>query len=92
MDARPLSHAPFVPQIQAAQDGELRLAGEAAIGTWTLERFVALVLGELKRLNDDENGYGPRGRNFLPHVDIPKSVSESYERLAASPLAGKAVR
>ena len=53
-------------------------------GTWTVKRFLGLVLGEICRLRDDEDGYGPRGRNFLPHVDIPEAVWESYVRVSAS--------
>jgi uncharacterized SAM-binding protein YcdF (DUF218 family) len=91
VDARALSYAAFVPQVKADADG-LRLAAEHSQGTWTFDRFIALVIGEIRRLNDDENGYGPRGRNFLPHVEIPPAVFESYLRVAASPLAQQAIR
>jgi uncharacterized SAM-binding protein YcdF (DUF218 family) len=80
--ARALSHAAFVPRVEPGPDGTLRLAGNQAHGTWALERFLGLVLGEIERLHDNENGYGPRGRNFLPHVDIPGPVFESYLRAA----------
>ena len=87
-----LSHAAFVPRVEAGADGVLRLASDQAAGTWTIQRFIALLLGEIERLNDDEFGYGPKGKNFLPHVDIPAPVFESYLRLAASPIASQAVR
>jgi hypothetical protein len=38
-------------------------------------------MGEIPRLKDDENGYGPRGKGFIGHVDIPKEVLEAYEEL-----------
>lgn len=41
---------------------------------WTPERFLSLLTGEILRLNDDENGYGPRGKGFLPHIEIPDDV------------------
>jgi hypothetical protein len=91
VDARALSHAAFVPRVEAGPDG-LRLLDEHSQGTWTFERFIALLLGEIKRLNDDENGYGPKGRNFLPHVEIPPAVFESYLRVVASPVAEQAIR
>jgi uncharacterized SAM-binding protein YcdF (DUF218 family) len=92
VDIPALSHAAFVPRVEAGADGVLRLASDQAAGTWTIQRFIALLLGEIERLNDDEFGYGPKGKNFLPHVDIPAPVFESYLRLAASPIASQAVR
>jgi uncharacterized SAM-binding protein YcdF (DUF218 family) len=89
-EARALSHAVFVPRVEPGADGLPRL--DTARGTWTLERFLGLVLGEIMRLRDDENGYGPRGRNFLPHVDIPEAVLDSYRRVSASQLNAMVLR
>lgn len=47
---------------------------------WTPDYFLSLVLGEIRRLNDDSEGYGPKGANFIPHVDVPQAVLESYRR------------
>lgn len=47
------------------------------------ERFLSLALGEVPRLRDDENGYGPRGKGFLPHVEIPAEVEAAQRRLEA---------
>ena len=33
-------------------------------------------------LRDDENGYGPKGKGFLRHVDIPEEVNRSFEIIA----------
>lgn len=38
-------------------------------------------MGEIPRLQDDENGYGPKGKNFIAHVDIPETVQEACERV-----------
>ena len=38
-------------------------------------------MGEIQRLRDDENGYGPRGKGFLGHVDIPDEVEAGWQRL-----------
>lgn len=46
------------------------------------ERLLSLALGEIPRLRDDENGYGPRGRGFIAHVDIPEKVEAAWRRLA----------
>ena len=59
--------------------------------TWPLDRFVSLVLGEVPRLRDDLEGYGPRGRDFIEHVEIPSEVLEAHERVSArlSEMAGR---
>jgi len=51
---------------------------------WTPERFLSLLTGEIQRLTDDENGYGPRGKGFLPHVDIPDDVEAAWRRIMQS--------
>lgn len=51
---------------------------------WTPERFLSLLTGEIQRLADDENGYGPRGRGFLPHVDIPGDVEAAWRHIMGS--------
>lgn len=50
-------------------------------GMWTIERYVNLLMGEIPRLADDENGYGPNGKNFIAHVDIPETVKIAFEEL-----------
>ena len=49
------------------------------LGMWNVERYVNLLLGEIPRLTDDVNGYGPNGKNFIAHVDIPLKVQEAFE-------------
>ncbi|WP_325050383.1 YdcF family protein [Nocardioides terrigena] len=66
------SRAPFVPVVR--RDGGYDDVGDRA---WDLDRFVDLVLGELRRLRDDERGYGPRGTGFIGHVDLPPEVEAS---------------
>ncbi|KAE8153513.1 hypothetical protein BDV25DRAFT_149278 [Aspergillus avenaceus] len=48
---------------------------------WSMDRFLDLLLGEVPRLRDDEGGYGPRGKGFIPHVDVPGDVEEAWARL-----------
>lgn len=50
-------------------------------GMWEMERYVTLLMGEISRLSDNEEGYGPKGKNFIAHVEIPKDVMEAFERL-----------
>lgn len=49
--------------------------------TWPRDRWISLVMGEVPRLRDDEHGYGPRGRGFLAHVDVPDEVEEAHAAL-----------
>ena len=70
------SHAPFVPVVTG--DDVLAPDGQVA---WALERFTTLVLGEVRRLHDDEHGYGPRGAGFLDHVDVPPEVLAAARRV-----------
>ncbi|ETI26157.1 hypothetical protein G647_02934 [Cladophialophora carrionii CBS 160.54] len=48
---------------------------------WEPRRFFDLLMGEIPRLRDDENGYGPRGKDFIVHVDIPEEVETAWARL-----------
>ncbi|KAH7149020.1 hypothetical protein B0J13DRAFT_550490 [Dactylonectria estremocensis] len=47
-------------------------------GLWSMDRFLDLLMGEIPRLRDDENGYGPNGRGFIGHVDVPPSVETAW--------------
>jgi hypothetical protein len=49
-----------------------------------MEKYLQLLLGEVERLTDDEHGYGPRGRDFVVHVDVPSEVFEAADVLWAA--------
>ena len=48
-------------------------------GMWELGRYIRLLAGEIPRLRDDENGYGPNGKNYIAHVDIPDAVERAFD-------------
>ncbi|KAH0279331.1 DUF218 domain protein, partial [Aureobasidium melanogenum] len=76
----------FVPKV-TEQEGTLRFEeGEGVTEgeLWDMDRFLGLILGEIVRLKDDETGYGPRGKGFIGHVDVPDAVLEAYARLEKS--------
>lgn len=50
-------------------------------GMWSINRYVNLLMGEIPRLSDDANGYGPNGKNYIAHVDIPEHVKIAFEEL-----------
>lgn len=71
----------FVPRVKA-QGETIAFCRGGVNGLWPIERFLSLVLGEIPRLRDDADGYGPRGRGFIDHVDVPPSVLAAHGRLA----------
>lgn len=60
--------------------GELSFA-EPIWGMWDMERYLTLLMGELPRLSDDAEGYGPNGKGYIAHVDIPDEVRAAFEAL-----------
>lgn len=74
--------APFKPKLRISEKGQVLFQGELC-PPWSVERFISLVMGEIPRLKDDEHGYGPLGRGFIEHVEIPDHVLEAYEDLLA---------
>lgn len=50
-------------------------------GLWPVERYISLLLGEIPRIRDDAQGYGPQGRDFITHVDIPAEVTHAWNVL-----------
>ncbi|MFK3703535.1 YdcF family protein [Klebsiella sp. NPDC088457] len=60
-------------------------------GLWPVGRYLSLILGELPRLQDNPQGYGPRGKDFIAHVDIPAHIVEAGERLREDSLLTEAL-
>lgn len=78
-----ISYCPFIPQLKVSEIG-YEYINNGINGLWSKDRFIDLIMGEIPRLRDDTNGYGPRGKGFISHVDIPEEVSASYERLVST--------
>ncbi|WMJ73084.1 YdcF family protein [Cytophagaceae bacterium ABcell3] len=78
-----ISYAPFVPSVIKSENTHEFLNNDV-LGLWSFERFVDLVLGEIPRLRNDENGYGPNGKGFIAPVEVPENVLLAHERLVAS--------
>lgn len=69
------NHAPFIPHVI-----NNKLSNHIK-GLYPFPRYVSLLLGEMKRLIDDENGYGPSGKNYIDYVDVPVECIEAYHRI-----------
>ncbi|MBU3113645.1 YdcF family protein [Clostridium lacusfryxellense] len=75
-----ISYSPFIPKVKATGSG-YEFINDEIRGLWDKSRFIDLIMGEIPRLRDDKNGYGPIGKGFITHVDMPQEVLTSYERL-----------
>lgn len=51
-------------------------------GMWDINRYMSLLMGEIPRLSDDVNGYGPKGKDFIAHVEIPSEVRGAFDELS----------
>ena len=79
-----ISHPGITPILQNGKNGVVFSEGNA--GLWLVERYLSLVMGELPRLYDDENGYGPAGRDFIAHVEFPEAVTVAWKHLQQDPV------
>lgn len=60
------------------ENNALAFRDNTITGLWDMERYITLLMGEIPRLRDDSEGYGPHGKNFIAHVDIPEHVEKAY--------------
>jgi uncharacterized SAM-binding protein YcdF (DUF218 family) len=78
-----INYSPFIPILESAEGGAC-YKERTISGLWDMDRLLSLILGEIPRLQDDENGYGPKGKGFIAHIDIPQEVISSNKRLLSS--------
>jgi uncharacterized SAM-binding protein YcdF (DUF218 family) len=72
----------FVPKVRkAGSKVEYDVENVNSEELWEMDRFIDLIIGEIPRLRDDVEGYGPQGKGFIAHVDVPPEVERSWERL-----------
>lgn len=84
-----LSYPGFVPELINTSDGLTFLP--PADGLWPVERYLSLILGEVPRLRDDAQGYGPNGRDFIVHVDFPDHIEKAWQTLQADEVLQSAM-
>ena len=78
---RVLNWASYQAELTAGEGG-LTWA-KAPEGIWSIDKYLQLLMGEVARLTDDAQGYGPNGRDFVVHVEVPSEVTDACERLKA---------
>lgn len=74
---RIFSYSPFIIYLSEL-NGEISFIDSKLNNLWEKEYFISLVLGEIRRLHDSEDGYGPKGKGFIPHVELPERILEDY--------------
>lgn len=62
------------------KNGELAYENNI-LGMWEMNHYITLLLGEIPRLSDNSDGYGPKGKNFIAHVSIPHEVNLAFSEL-----------
>lgn len=62
------------------RDGKLTFKEEIH-GMWEMDRYVNLLMGEIPRLTDDANGYGPQGKDYIAHVEVPEEAKNAFKEL-----------
>ena len=67
--------------VTARVSGETLTFEQTPHGMWDMERYVNLLMGEFPRLTDTPIGYGPAGKNFIAHVDVPDEAQEAFSIL-----------
>lgn len=75
-----LNYAAYLAKV-AAKDERLVFCGPPLWGMWEMDRYISLLLGEIPRLTDGPEGYGPRGKGYIAHVDIPDAVRQAFDAL-----------
>lgn len=81
----------FKPKLLMTASG-IKITGAQVPGLWEIERYISMILGEIKRLYDDKSGYGPNGAGFIGHVHMPEQVVAAWHRLLADPELVKMTR
>jgi hypothetical protein len=64
----------------ALADGQLTYPAPPP-GMWPVDRYVTMLMGEVPRLTDDANGYGPAGRGYTARVEVPPEVRRAFAYL-----------
>lgn len=62
-------------------EGETPAYSSSIHGMWQPERYLTLLMGEIPRLSDNKDGYGPKGTGYIAHVDIPEEVMIAFNHL-----------
>lgn len=71
---------PDLPHFTALSP-QVRTIPASAATWWAPDYLLALAVGEVQRLQDTPQGYGPAGAGFIPHVTVPAAVLQAATAL-----------
>lgn len=72
-----------VYRVEVCADGDELVYKTPPAGMWPIRHYLTLLLGELPRLANNAQGYGPKGKGYIAPVDIPADVQTAFEALHA---------
>lgn len=75
-----INFAPYRAKV-IVKDNKLQFENNNILGMWEMDKFISLLMGEIPRLHDTKDGYGPKGQNFLAHIHIPSEVLDAFDYL-----------
>ena len=70
-------------QVEVCAHGDKLVYKTPPAGMWSIQHYLTLLLGELSRLANNAQGYGPKGKGYIAPVDIPADVQTAFEALHA---------
>ncbi|GAA1655555.1 hypothetical protein GCM10009828_101570 [Actinoplanes couchii] len=88
---RVVNFAAHRTHLHQTSSGELGFRSPPA-GMWPVHQYVSLLMGEIPRLTDDPGGYGPAGKQFIAHVDVPEPVTRAHRDLLSAGYLSRTVQ
>ncbi|MEG0361246.1 MAG: hypothetical protein RR602_06405 [Longicatena sp.] len=52
---------------------------QTTCGLWGIDTYINLLIGEIKRVIDNNEGYGSTGKDFITHVDVSNEVLSAFK-------------
>jgi len=68
-------------QVAVRADGDQLVYEAPPAGMWPMQHYLTLLLGELPRLANNAQGYGPKGKGYIAPVNIPAAVQTAFTAL-----------
>lgn len=65
-------------QVSVSVKHEALIFDQSLPDFWEMAQYIRLLMGEIPRLHDTAEGYGPKGKQFIDHVEIPEEVLNAY--------------
>lgn len=79
-DIKVINYAAYRNPVQV-KDGKLKFSKDTLWGMWEMEHYISLLMGEIPRLSNTKEGYGPKGHGYIAEVQIPETVMQAFQDL-----------